>query len=316
MRNRAIRVGLIGPSRRVNGTGPFVAGFLAAIGADVVAVASRSHKTAIQAASRLQRYQGINPEPMRSVEELFDREDLNSVAVCSPAIFHDQHIRAAVAKGLHVFCEKPLVWGPVGTLGALTLDLANRCSKSGLVLYENTQWVHTLEVFRKVHGDIVPDKVRGIEMEFSPPCCDPDEMLREAFPHVASLVIQATGGDSLKGIRTARRPGQLDISAYVAKEGRCVSVLRVRFSYAAMPPRKAAYALNGMWLRRRIGHEYKIEFEANGLCYECVDPLKQSVSVFVETARSALAGQAVKCANQSVAAAGMTDSVRKTLADT
>ena len=313
MESRALRIGLIGPSRRVNGTGPYVAGSLAKAGAEVVAIASCSHDTAIQAASHLRRHPHLGPEPMRSVEKLLDREDLNSVAVCSPAVFHEQHIRAAVARGLHVFCEKPLVWGPIGTLSAVTLALASLSSRSGLVLHENTQWVHTLEVFRRIHGDIVPDKVTDLEVELSPPCRDPDEMLREAFPHVASLVIQTTGGDSLEAIRVASRPGHLDVSAGIVKRGRRGSVLRVRFSHAALSPRNAAYALNGMWIRRRISGDYKIEFEANGRCYDCVDPLEQSVSVFVEEATNAMAGHPVKHAHQSVVAAAMTDAVRMAL---
>jgi hypothetical protein len=310
---RLLRVGLIGPSRRVNGTGPFVARFLSELGADVVAVASRSHATATEAASQLRSYEGSSPEPMRSVDELFHRDGLDCVAVCSPSVLHEEHIRSAIARGLHIFCEKPLTWGPVGTLHNTTLEIARLCSKSGLVLHENTQWVHTLYLFREIYGDIVPDRVDDVEIELSPPCHEPDAMLRETFPHVASLVIWTTDAKALDEISTALRPGHIEISAKIVRAQRHHSTLRTYFSYAQCPPRSAAYALNGKWLRRRIFEKYRITFESNGIFYDCVDPLRQSVSVFLNKVSRAIEGEKVAFANESVSAAAMTDAVRATL---
>ena len=310
---RLLRVGLIGPLRRMNGTGPFVARFFNELGADLVAVASRSHATASEAASQLRSDEGSSPDPMRSVEELFHRDDLDCVAICSPSVVHEEHIRTAISSGLHIFCEKPLTWGPVGTLHNATLDLARLCSESSLVLHENTQWVHTLDLFRKVYGDIGPDRVEDVEIELSPPCHEPDAMLREAFPHVASLVIWTTGAEALEEISTTLRPGYIEISAKIVRARHHRSNLRTYFSYAEFPPRSAAYALNGKWLRRRISEKYRITFESNGVFYDCIDPLSQSVSVFLIKVSRAMEGEEVAFANQSVTAAAMTDAVRAAL---
>lgn len=41
--------------------------------------------------------------------ELLKREDLDAVVVSSPHRFHFEHARAALERGLHVLCEKPMV---------------------------------------------------------------------------------------------------------------------------------------------------------------------------------------------------------------
>ena len=41
-------------------------------------------------------------------EEMFEREKLNAVYVCSPTVFHKEMTITALKKGYHVFCEKPI----------------------------------------------------------------------------------------------------------------------------------------------------------------------------------------------------------------
>jgi D-apiose dehydrogenase len=47
-----------------------------------------------------------------SAESLLSREALDFVDICTPPSSHAPLIRAALARGLHVLCEKPLVAGP------------------------------------------------------------------------------------------------------------------------------------------------------------------------------------------------------------
>jgi UDP-N-acetylglucosamine 3-dehydrogenase len=44
----------------------------------------------------------------RDYREMLDREELDAVSVCSPNKFHCQQALAAIDKGLHVLCEKPM----------------------------------------------------------------------------------------------------------------------------------------------------------------------------------------------------------------
>jgi hypothetical protein len=257
--------------------------------------------------------QGRETEPMPTVDSLVARKDLDCIAICSPAAVHEAQIRAAVKNGLHIFCEKPLIWGPVGTLATATAGIVGRCFSSGLVLHENTQWTYTLPVFWRAHGSIAQDQIKSIEVELSPPVLGPEQMLREAFAHPASLVIQATDGDSLERIRVVSGSRDLTISADVTAERRRLCTLRVRFAYAESQPRPAAYALNGFWLRRRIGEGYRIYFEADGVFHDCPDPLESSVLGFVEAVRNVKAGSRPSRAERSIRIARMTDAVRGAL---
>lgn len=41
-------------------------------------------------------------------EEMFEEESLNAVYICSPTVFHKEMTLAALKRGYHVFCEKPI----------------------------------------------------------------------------------------------------------------------------------------------------------------------------------------------------------------
>lgn len=56
-------------------------------------------------------------------EEMFERENLKAVYVCSPTIFHKEMTITALKRGYHVFCEKPI---------AMNVDEAKAmCNKAG-----------------------------------------------------------------------------------------------------------------------------------------------------------------------------------------
>ncbi|NGP46101.1 inositol 2-dehydrogenase [Bacillaceae bacterium SIJ1] len=47
-------------------------------------------------------------ETYRTFEEMIESPNLDAVCIVSPSDFHPEHIRQAMDKGLHVFCEKPI----------------------------------------------------------------------------------------------------------------------------------------------------------------------------------------------------------------
>lgn len=98
---RPLRVGVIG-------TGAFVEvchvpGLQAAPDAEVVAIAGRRRERAEELATRF----GI-PHACGDAAELVAREDVDAVAICTPNALHREHALLALARGKHVFCEKPL----------------------------------------------------------------------------------------------------------------------------------------------------------------------------------------------------------------
>lgn len=61
-------------------------------------------------------------------EELIGRPGLQAVIIATPTRFHDGMIRTALARGLHVFCEKPLTLS-----GAVSEALGDEGARHGLV---------------------------------------------------------------------------------------------------------------------------------------------------------------------------------------
>jgi predicted dehydrogenase len=72
-----------------------------------------------------------------SVEALLDDTSLDFVDVCTPPSSHAAIIRAALRRGLHVLCEKPLVHSAEDLVGVT--ELAER---SGRVLHTVHNWHH------------------------------------------------------------------------------------------------------------------------------------------------------------------------------
>jgi predicted dehydrogenase len=86
-------------------------GFMAGVHADALrrlgvrvvgCVGSRPERARTAALSR------ALPEPVDRLEELLERADVDVVHVTSPNHAHVGHVRAALAAGKHVVCEKPL----------------------------------------------------------------------------------------------------------------------------------------------------------------------------------------------------------------
>lgn len=79
-------------------------------------------------ASRTQYRFGI-PKIYADYQEMLLREHLDAVYVCLPNRLHYQAAKAALGRGLHVYCEKP-----VGLSARETEDLAEHAEREGLVL--------------------------------------------------------------------------------------------------------------------------------------------------------------------------------------
>jgi predicted dehydrogenase len=72
-----------------------------------------------------------------SVESLLARETLDFVDICTPPSSHATLIEAALAQGLHVLCEKPLVGAPDELA-----RLAGLARSAGVVLHTVHNWHH------------------------------------------------------------------------------------------------------------------------------------------------------------------------------
>jgi predicted dehydrogenase len=92
-----MRVGIIG----ICGFGRYHAEAFEALGWQVAAAADRNEKLEETAAR-------FGAERYREYQRLLARDDLDAVSVSLPPRLHPEVVRAALAKGLPVFCEKPV----------------------------------------------------------------------------------------------------------------------------------------------------------------------------------------------------------------
>jgi len=279
------RVAVIGPHRRRSGTGPFVAEFFRRAGC---------------------RVEGWDRDRARRFLTRGEGNgEVDAVAICSPAETHFDYLTAAVAGGLHTFCEKPVVWPSDGTPAALDgliagLETVLRgAGRAGLVVHENTQWVYTLDDFRRIAGEIPKDEVRHFRCELSPSESSAAGMIMECAAHANSLLAALGGGEAgairaRYGAPDGGRSASLELDFCCrGAAGRTIDV-EYRFARQSGQPRHAAYAVNHRRVERRVDLQgYKLSLRFDGRDYPIRDPLESSVGDFLAlVANGAAAGRA------------------------
>jgi hypothetical protein len=272
-----MRVGIIGPARRRNGTGPFVARALLDHGADVVAVAASTPDSAAAAAARL----GPAVEAYADASALLRDAQLDAVAICSPLEQHAAQLGEAIDAGVHVFCEKPLVWLGGRGEAALGGELLRRAADRGLVVHQNTQWRHVLEDVTRMLGRRLEDAAL-VEMRLSPSVAGL-QMCPEAFPHVAAVLV-ALGATGALGDLQATWSHGLDVAATAARSNGRPLRVHVELRTEPAQPRSAWLAFDGTVVHREVlsMHPYRLGLRVDGRAAEQIeDPLDRSVAAFL-----------------------------------
>lgn len=291
--SRAPRIGLIGARRARQGLGPYAARNLDALGLAVVAVLGTSEATADEAARHLADAYGIRAAPYTNREQMLAAETLDALAVLSPPTTHEAHLEAALASGLHVLCDKPLLWGGAA-LEARGAALAEGFRSRGLLLFENCQWPFTLPAFRALHPDAPPGPPSHFAMRLSPTVTGL-ELIGDSLPHPLSM-LQALAPDPAAQIGDIRvealSPALEDADLrfiYRAAAGAvgCEVILR----HGRTQPREASYSLDGRCAARGLSlPTYTMEFRDGERSVPLPDPLTACLREFAATLGEVLAG--------------------------
>jgi hypothetical protein len=258
------KFGIIGARRRSQGIGEYVARDLAALGADVCAIAGTTQKTVAEAVESLRKRFGIAVRGYTSAKEMMRAEPLDAVAICSPQSFHREHLRLALDNELHVLCEKPFVFEAGRDNLADTAEITTNFANAGLVLMVNQQWPYTLPAFRRCFPNLSSDDATFDRLEMLlAPAEQGIEMIPNALPHVLSslLEIASPGGQAAAIEIEPRSPSDLRISFRYLHDNGEVAVA-ARFVQGPSQPRPAGYAINGCTALRRIDlATYQMYFE-------------------------------------------------------
>jgi hypothetical protein len=273
-----LRVGIVGAGCRRQGIGQHVARHLADLGADVVAIAGSRADTADQTASFLAHRYGLHVRPYGSLPAMLAREPLDAVAICSPDPFHRQHLLEALAAGVHVLCEKPLVFEDGRDPVADARTIVEGFTAAGRVLMVNEQWPFTLTAFQRLYPDVrrCERPPREFAMRLSPDAFGPD-MIPNSLPHALSLLLALMPVPDGEGCD--RRADQIDVE-FAEVDGMPGAAARVQFvchhaqghtrvdvmmRRTAEAPRPAGYAIDGRWAWRQIEMpEYRMWLQRAG----------------------------------------------------
>lgn len=254
---RAPRIAIVGARRVRQGLGPFVTRHLVSLGAEVPAFLGTSASTINIAARELEDTAGLRPNGYTSLPDLLEREEVDALAILSPAETHGHYLEAALLAGLHVLSEKPFLWGAEG-LAARAHRLSESFEARGLLLAENCQWPYTLGAFAELHPGALSGPTEAFAMRLSP-ASRGAEMIGDALHHPLSVLQQLEPSPSahLSHIRFSSRA--LDASElcvefeYVMQSGSVPC--RVELIHGDALPREASLSINGRLARRRVRME-------------------------------------------------------------
>lgn len=302
-----MKAAVVGARRVRQGTGEWVARDLARSGVEVCAIVGRTPESRSAAQATLRERYGIEARGYGSLPELLEAESVDLVAICSPREAHLEQVRAALAAGCHVFCEKPFVWweglerDPEGeaALRDVIEPLLSEFAAKGLQLTLNTQWPFTLPGFEALHPQARAKPLQRFEMHLGPTRVGHEAVL-DSGSHPLSM-LYALAGASCAGLENvhvrfsdAERAAMTCTFDYLppAEPAGGVSPGRVevelRLTQHPEPPRPAGYAINGFAVNRQIQlPDYSLSFEAQGRTQALPDPLSAAVADVLTRIRAA-----------------------------
>ena len=303
------RIGLIGARRVRQGLGPFVARWLQDAGAVLPAFLGTSSSSIAEATEELARLAGVTAKGYTNLDELLHQNQLDALAILSPAETHERYLEAALKRGLHVLCEKPLVWGEQDA-GARASTIALAFQERGLLLHENCQWPHVLPAFEELHGAV--GELRSFSMRLTP-ASRGAQMLGDALPHPLSLLqaLDPCEAATLEAIRlSTSAPDAEEVvleADYTTRRTRVP--IRVELIRGEALPREAGITINGHVARRRVRMDDYTLFLGDGEReVPLKDPLGSLLGDFLVDLGATLKGAPPPSVNPIVQRAGMLQS--------
>jgi len=285
---RPPRVAIVGARRVRTGLGPFFAKHLVAHGAEVPAFIASRPETIDDGRASL-RSVGADAEGFVDLDALLAKHPVDALVVATPHETHLRWLEAATYRGLHILCEKPLVWGgPVPANDAMRLLKLAEARK--LVLFENCPWPYVLPAFDALHPAARQGGVRTFEMEMAPSSSEPGAMLVDTVSHPLSVLQEfiPIGEARIRAFEwLAAEEGRAELSFWFGIEQmpepiRCV----VRLRTVPDQPRPMALVINGFRADRRIRiDDYALSLTADGRDVPLPDPMAALVADFVRTVR-------------------------------
>lgn len=281
------RIALIGARRGRQGLGPYFARHLRTAGAEVAGYLCTSPASVTEAGRELER-QGVTARGYVDLDALMAAETPDAFVVASPVGTHLPYLERALSAGLHVLCEKPLVWGTADD-AATAARLEQAFAARGLVLFENCQWPFVLETFRLLHPTAPARVGRAFHMHLGP-TSKGAAMLVDALSHplsvLQSLAPEADGPLSAVQFSTLDADARRLAVSFTAHAADRELTVRVDLESTPAQPRPAGFSVDGFGAARCVRTEdYALSLVDGGREVPLPDPMERLVAEFVRALR-------------------------------
>lgn len=275
---------MVGARCRRQGIGAHLARFCALAGARVVAVLGTTPATAAEAARLLCASTGQEARPHTGWDEMLADTLPQAVVIACPHESHATFLRHALDAGLHVLCEKPLVWGDADPV-VEGEGLARAFLDARRHLHVNTQWPFTLPTYARLFPETRGSAPARFRMHLSPRSTGL-AMLVDALPHALSMLAallpdpQAILDEIDVQLGDSGRRASVCFT-YAAAGGRVAA--QVHLQRAEQQPRRAAYALDDRVARRVVQlPSYAMALESEAQRIPLPDPTPLLVRSFLD----------------------------------
>jgi len=278
------RVSIIGARRERNGIGEYIGKYFHQQGAEVTSVLGTTEETSRFASLALEKY-GIRATPYTRLDEMVEHERPDAVVIASPSATHFDYLVKSIDLGVHVFCEKPLIWPIEPRTMRRTEEILVKARQGGLTIAMNAQWPFAMKDYEKLCGKVAPEDTDHFFIGLSPLEAG-KEMIPESVPHALSLLWFHLGEGALEDVRCEWADlGELIVRfRYSAKTHPCeVTIKLVR---SEEQPRPFQFGFNHKIVTRKLDlRNYDIYFDYGDKRLKIEDPLGLSVSHFMQAAK-------------------------------
>jgi predicted dehydrogenase len=293
-----LRIGIAGAS----GIGKHHAKWFAMEGCEVVAFLGSSLETAGQTQAVLRDSFGINARPYDDIRAMLAQERLDAISVCTPHHLHYEHTTAALSSGLHVLCEKPIVWDtalPASPARESELldkaqSMLEQARSAGRILAVNTQYLAALQPYREIYrrhwGNMPPLTSLYFEMESKGGRSGPnehEEIWVDLASHPLSLLVALMPGSAVVWESLDCAVGRAHVAcrflARDSQDNECQVIILLRNVTEGTPARR--FGVNGRIVELAARNDaqgiYRTYIRWNGSEQEHQDLVHSSIQRFI-----------------------------------
>ena len=297
MRSQPLQAIIVGARRKRQGTGAFLANIINQEGCNIAGVVGSELSSAQVAVRELEANYAIKTHAYKDLARALDEHPAAMVVIASPYETHLNLLYQAAHANRHVFCEKPLFWGPAsaplpswGKIEKAVSEITALFSEHKKILHLNTQWIYTLPYFMQLYPEtrLLPENIDSLDLALSPAGTG-ISMFIDAAPHFISLLQALLGELRFQSLAVEfdheRKQSQLT-GQCVHQKGNTDICLTLKQGITA--PRHARYAINQKTVNRHIKMpDYSVSLGSDGAEILITDPTRLSVKDFITKIQTA-----------------------------